>query len=87
MAVESEPIDVVLLDLLMPVQDGADTLRMLRADPRYEFLPIIVLTSHRNSDMRQSAILSGADDFINYPLNRLELITRIRSLLRKFGGR
>jgi putative two-component system response regulator len=80
--VESEPIDVVLLDLLMPVQDGADTLRLLRADPRYEFLPIIVLTSHRNSDMRQSAILSGADDFINYPLNRLELITRIRSLLR-----
>src|SRR5207237_652779 len=55
---------------------------MLRMDPRYEFLPIIVLTSHRNSDMRQAAILSGADDFINYPLNRLELITRIRSLLR-----
>jgi putative two-component system response regulator len=81
-AVESEPIDVVLLDLLMPVQDGADTLRMLRADPRHEFLPIIVLTSHRNSDMRQAAILGGADDFINYPLNRLELITRIRSLLR-----
>jgi putative two-component system response regulator len=80
--VEREPIDVVLLDLLMPVQDGADTLRLLRADPRYEFLPIIVLTSHRNSDMRQAAILSGADDFINYPLNRLELITRIRSLLR-----
>jgi putative two-component system response regulator len=80
--VEREPIDVVLLDLLMPVQNGSDTLRLLRADPRYEFLPIIVLTSHRNSDMRQAAILAGADDFINYPLNRLELITRIRSLLR-----
>jgi len=74
--------DVVLLDLVMPVQDGTETLRLLRLDQRFEFLPIIVLTSHRNALMRQEAILAGADDFINYPLNRLELLTRIRSLLR-----
>jgi len=80
--IDRDPIDVVLLDLIMPVQDGSETLRMLRSDARYEFLPVIVLTSHRGSGMRQEAILSGADDFITYPLNRLELITRIRSLLR-----
>ncbi|MBV8518290.1 MAG: response regulator [Acidobacteria bacterium] len=79
---EREPIDVVLLDLVMPVQDGASTLAQLRADPRFEFLPVIVLTSHRNSAMRQEAIVAGADDFINYPLHRLELVTRIQSLLR-----
>ena len=79
---DREPIDVVLLDLVMPVQDGAETLKLLRADARYEFLPVIVLTSHRNSQMRQEAIVAGADDFISYPLNRLELLTRIRSLLR-----
>jgi len=79
---EKKPIDVVLLDLVMPVQDGAATLQMLRADPRWEFLPVIVLTSHRNNQMRQDAIVAGADDFINYPLNRLELLTRIKSLLR-----
>jgi putative two-component system response regulator len=78
----SNPIDCVLLDLVMPVQDGPATLQMMRADPRWEFLPIIVLTSHRNSQMRQEAIVSGADDFISYPLNRLELLTRIKSLLR-----
>ncbi|MBV9497111.1 MAG: response regulator [Acidobacteria bacterium] len=78
----AEPIDVVLLDLVMPEQDGAETLRLLRSDPRYEFLPVIVLTSHRNSALRQQAIVAGADDFISYPLNRLELITRIQSLLR-----
>ncbi|HYM61635.1 MAG TPA: HD domain-containing phosphohydrolase [Thermoanaerobaculia bacterium] len=77
-----EDIDVVLLDLVMPVQDGAETLRALRSDPRYEFLPVIVLTSHQNSEMRQAAIVAGADDFIGYPLNRIELIARIRSLLR-----
>jgi len=80
--IERDGIDVVLLDLLMPVQDGAETLRLLRADPRHEFLPVIVLTAHRGGSMRQEAIVAGADDFIAYPLNRLELITRIRSLLR-----
>jgi putative two-component system response regulator len=80
--IDRDGIDVVLLDLLMPVQDGAETLRLLRAAPRHEFLPIIVLTAHRGGSMRQEAIVAGADDFIAYPLNRLELITRIRSLLR-----
>lgn len=79
---ERESVDVVLLDLVMPVQDGTSTLKEMREDPRWEFLPVIVLTSHRNSAMRQEAIVSGADDFINYPLNRLELLTRIHSLLR-----
>ena len=80
--IDNAGIDVVLLDLLMPVQDGDETLRLLRADPQHEFLPVIVLTAHRSGTMRQEAIVAGADDFIAYPLNRLELITRIRSLLR-----
>jgi putative two-component system response regulator len=80
--IEREGIDVVLLDLAMPEQDGNETLRLLRADPRYEFLPVIILTSNRNASMRQQSIVAGADDFINYPLNRLELVTRIQSLLR-----
>ncbi|HEX2060575.1 MAG TPA: HD domain-containing phosphohydrolase, partial [Thermoanaerobaculia bacterium] len=74
---ELEPIDVVLLD-----NDALPTLQALRADARWEFLPVIVLTSQRNNAMRQEAIVAGADDFINYPLNRLELVTRIHSLLR-----
>jgi len=80
--IDRDGIDIVLLDLLMPVQDGAETLRLLRADPRHLFLPIIVLTAHGGGSMRQEAIVAGADDFIAYPLNRVELITRIRSLLR-----
>jgi putative two-component system response regulator len=79
---ERDGIDVVLLDVQNLAQDGSSTLAALRADPRWEFLPVIVLTSHRNSAMRQEAIVAGADDFINYPLNRLELVTRIHSLLR-----
>jgi len=75
-------IDLVLLDLVMPLQGGEDTLQILRKEPKYEFLPVIVLTAHKNSELRERAIVAGADDFLSYPLNRLELITRIRSLLR-----
>ncbi len=81
-ALEKDAIDVVLLDLIAGDGEGASTLNALRTDPRWEFLPVIVLTSHRNNSMRQDAIVAGADDFINYPLNRLELVTRIHSLLR-----
>ncbi|HEX8409284.1 MAG TPA: HD domain-containing phosphohydrolase [Thermoanaerobaculia bacterium] len=79
---EREGADVVLLDFLAGEAEATSTLRALRADPRWEFLPVIVLTSHRNNGMRQEAIVAGADDFIHYPLNRLELVTRIHSLLR-----
>jgi putative two-component system response regulator len=80
--IDKHNVDVVLLDLIMPVQDGAETLRLLRADPHHEFLPVIVLTSQRGGQMRQDAIVAGADDFLSYPVHRVELITRIRSLLR-----
>ncbi|HVT05102.1 MAG TPA: HD domain-containing phosphohydrolase [Thermoanaerobaculia bacterium] len=80
--IEEENIDLVLLDLIMPQQSGEETLQAIRRDARYQFLPVIVLTAHKNVELRQKAIVSGADDFLSYPLNRLELITRIRSLLR-----
>jgi putative two-component system response regulator len=75
-------IDLVLLDLMMPGQSGIETLRTLRLDPQYEFLPVIVVTANGDRSVRQTAIVAGADDFLSYPLHRLELVTRIRSLLR-----
>ncbi|HVE71526.1 MAG TPA: HD domain-containing phosphohydrolase [Thermoanaerobaculia bacterium] len=78
---DREAVDVVLLDLLSD-GDGMSSLRALRADGRWEFLPVVAMTSHRNNAVRQEAIVAGADDLISYPLNRLELVTRIQSLLR-----
>ncbi len=78
---EREPVDVVLLDLLSD-GEGMNSLRVLRSNERWEFLPVIAMTSHRHNAIRQEAIVAGADDLISYPLNRLELVTRIQSLLR-----
>lgn len=79
---ESEQIDAIILDLVMPDQDGLHVLEQIRKDARHEFLPVIVLTAHRSTQLRQQAIVAGADDFLSYPVNRLELTTRVRSLLR-----
>lgn len=75
-------IDLMMLDLFMPVQDGHQTLKQIRADSRFDFMPIIVVTAERSDELRQATILAGADDFLSFPLHRVELITRIRSLLR-----
>jgi putative two-component system response regulator len=54
----------------------------IRRQPELEFLPIIVVTAERSDGSRKEAIVAGADDFLTHPIHRLELTTRIRSLLR-----
>jgi putative two-component system response regulator len=77
-----DDVEVVLLDIDVPELDGLAILKRIRANPRHEFLPVIIITAEKSSAIRQEAIVSGADDFLGMPLNRLELTTRIRSLLR-----
>jgi class 3 adenylate cyclase len=77
---EDQP-DLVLLDLLMPVMDGYEVCKELRADPATAFLPIVMLTS-AGAEERVTALEAGADDFLNKPFDRAELLARVRSLLR-----
>ena len=75
--------DIVLLDLHMPVLDGQEVLRRIRgARDRLGFLPVIVLTSDTSRIARNSALLLGANDFLTKPLDRTEVILRVRNLLR-----
>ncbi len=75
--------DIVLLDLHMPDPDGIEVLRRLRG-PRASlgFLPVIVLTGDTGKLARNSALVLGADDFLTKPLDRQEVILRVRNLLR-----
>jgi putative two-component system response regulator len=75
--------DIVLLDLHMPKPDGLELLRRLRsARDSLGFLPVVVLTADTGKIARNSALILGADDFLTKPLDRQEVILRVRNLLR-----
>src|SRR5216684_6423825 len=79
--VEFEP-DLVLLDLHMPEPDGLEILRRIRdARSRLGFLPVLVLTGDVGSVARNNALDLGADDFLTKPLDRKEVVLRVRNLL------
>jgi adenylate cyclase len=80
-SIAAEPPDLVLLDIVMPDLSGYEVCRKLRGDPTTRALPVIMLTSSGDQD-KISAIDAGADDFIARPFDQLELLARVRSLLR-----
>src|SRR5690554_6269269 len=80
-------IDLVLLDVMMPVMDGIEVCEMIRKEPKYDDVLICFLTA-RNEDYSQVAGLdAGADDYISKPLKPKVLISRINALLRRNGSR
>ncbi|TAJ53155.1 MAG: response regulator [Nevskiaceae bacterium] len=80
---ESE-YDVVLLDLEMPELDGLETVRRLRAEPRYQQLPVIAMTAHAMPEDRRQALAAGMSDYLSKPVNREDLIVAL-SRARLYG--
>jgi len=74
--------DLVLLDVVMPRMDGFETCRRLRELPGGTDVPILFLTALGDLGTHKAALDSGADDFLTKPINRTELLIRLRSLLR-----
>ncbi|HEX4404912.1 MAG TPA: hybrid sensor histidine kinase/response regulator [Polyangia bacterium] len=74
--------DLILLDVLMPGLDGFETCRRMRALPGGKNIPILFLTALGDLGTHKAALDSGADDFLTKPINRTELLIRVRSLLR-----
>ena len=82
-ALERQLPELVLLDLMLPEEDGISILRRLRARPATAELPVIILTAKNTEFDRVEGLDAGADDYISKPFGMMELMARVRAVLRR----
>ncbi|HPR64416.1 MAG TPA: response regulator [Thermoanaerobaculia bacterium] len=75
--------DLVILDIRMPGLDGFEVCRRIKGEREWELLPVILVTARREVQDRRAGMEAGADDFLLLPLHRLEVVARVKSLLRQ----
>jgi CheY-like chemotaxis protein len=80
MAVRESP-DLILMDMSLPVLDGWDATRQLKADPKTAGIPVIALTAHAMDSDRQKALEAGCDDFDTKPIELPRLLEKMRALI------
>lgn len=81
-AVATQPPDLILMDIMMPRMSGYQATERLKGDPKTKDIPIIMVTALGEVGDVERAVDCGADDFLTKPVNKLELLTRVRSLLK-----
>jgi signal transduction histidine kinase/CheY-like chemotaxis protein len=81
-AVRREPPDLVLADVMMPRLDGFGLIRMLRADERSRFIPVILLSARAGEEARVEGLQAGAEDYLVKPFNARELVARVEAHLK-----
>ena len=79
---ETQIPDVILLDVMMPEMDGFETCTKIKADPRFEPVPVVMCTALNSQSDRNEGLAAGADEFLTKPVNGTELRLRVRALAK-----
>lgn len=80
---EKQVPELIVLDIMLPDEDGVSILRRLRADKRYSNIPVIMATAKGSEFDKVKGLDSGADDYIAKPFGMLEMVARIKAVLRR----
>jgi diguanylate cyclase (GGDEF)-like protein len=80
--VKANPPHLILLDVMMPLMDGYEVSRRIKADPTLPYIPIILVTARDSTQDKVEGLDAGADDYLTKPVNFPELEARVRSMLR-----
>lgn len=80
--IEKKAPDLVLLDVMMPKISGFEVCKRIKNNPKTENIPVIMVTALSEMGDIERAINSGTDDFLSKPVNKLEFLTRVRTMLK-----
>jgi len=80
--IATQRLDLVLLDVMMPKMSGFEVCRRIKTDPKTSDIPVIMVTALNEFGDIERAIDSGTDDFLSKPVNKLELTTRVKTMLK-----
>ena len=75
-------IDLILLDVMMPKMSGLEVLKKLRADEKTRLIPVVMVTVLKETEDKVKALEAGCDDFISKPVDKVELLARVKSILK-----
>ncbi len=81
-AAQAQPPDLILMDMSLPVMDGWEATRQIKADPSISSVPVIALTAHAMSGDRERALEAGCDDFATKPVELADLVRKMERQLQ-----
>lgn len=80
--ISKSPPDLILLDVMMPKMSGFEVCKRIKNDPKTSNIPVIMVTALNEFGDIERGVDSGTDDFLSKPVNKLELITRVKTMLK-----